>query len=90
MVNAGARGAPGPSGRLTVGRQANRLSVTVVAVEMTANDRVALAGRRFQSFAVPHGDPPMRVADQASLLQCGAATLTVGRLTPASPPEIHG
>ena len=38
---------------------------------MGANDRVALAGRRFQSFAVPHGDPPMRVADQASLLQRG-------------------
>src|SRR5437773_10308671 len=38
---------------------------------MSANDGVALAGCRFQSFAVLYGDTPMHVADESGVLQRG-------------------
>jgi hypothetical protein len=36
-----------------------------------ADDAVALARCGFQTFAVAHGDAPMRIANESGVLQCG-------------------
>src|SRR5216684_2336074 len=41
------------------------------SVEMGADDGIALARCGLKPLAVPHRDPPMRVADESSLLQRG-------------------
>lgn len=43
------------------------------SIEMGAEAGVALAGCHLQALAVPHRDPPVRVANQSGLLQCGGS-----------------